>query len=179
MLTLLLFSASVSAEYRLPTYNLQQERVLVLDAAKKFIILNEGTVKLGNRHIVYDDAHGKLIASNATVKGIPTIGYGRNLMSRGLSEEEAQYLLANDLAEVYDDLSTTYPWFEKLSPNRQVAMVDLRYNMGAGTLAEFKKFLAAMAKSDYSTASAELVDSSYGRKQVKRSTLNRELIKNG
>ena len=50
--------------------------------------------------------------------GIETIGVGRNLVDRGLSDEEVDMLLANDIAIVEDELDKQLPWWRDLSPDR-------------------------------------------------------------
>ena len=98
----------------------------------------------GMRLNVYADAAGKL-----------TIGVGRNLTDVGISRAEAIVLLNNDLDAVIADLST-FPWFSSLDPVRQRACADLRFNVGAGGLRTFVRFLADMAAGHYAAAAQEL-----------------------
>lgn len=152
---------------------------MVIEQATTYIKLNEGEVKKDGRHVVYDDSCGKPCKTGDNLKGLLTIGYGRNLMGRGLSQEESEYLLKNDLKEVYDDLVKTYPWFLKLTPNRQVVMIDLRFNMGAAKLAEFKNTLAFIATGDYDNAAKNLLLSAYAKQVGKRALRNAEMLRNG
>jgi len=48
-----------------------------------------------------------------------TIGYGRNLEDRGITEAEAEYLLENDVSEIYEDLAEIYDFFTHLSPKEK------------------------------------------------------------
>lgn len=102
--------------------------------------------------------------------GVLTIGIGRNLEHVGITEEEAYYLLDNDLSRCIRDLSNTYLWFKDLSPMRQRVWVDLMFNLGATKLALFKRAIAAMAEGNYELAAAELKDSQWARQVGKRST---------
>jgi len=149
---------------------------MVIEQATTFIKINEGEVKNQSRHVVYDDSCGKPCKTGDNIKGLLTIGYGRNVMGRGLSQEEAEYLLKNDVSEVYEDLRTTYPWSSKLSHNRQVVMIDLRFNMGAAKLATFKNTLSAMEKGDYKEAAKHLLDSAYAKQVGRRAIRNAEMI---
>jgi lysozyme len=88
-----------------------------------------------------------------------TIGYGRNLEARGISLNEAEYLLANDIRDCRESLTRDYSWFAALDQVRQAALVDLVFNMGANRLAGFVKFLVAMARSDWPRAAEELRNS--------------------
>lgn len=54
----------------------------------------------GLRLTVYDDATGKPIKPGTLVKGHPTIGIGRALDVNGITEAEAEYLKANDVAKI-------------------------------------------------------------------------------
>lgn len=152
---------------------------MVIESAITYIKINEGEVKKGNRHVIYDDDCGKPCKTGDNIKGLLTVGYGRNLMGRGLSQDEAEYLLKNDVAEVYEDLRVAYPWFASLSNNRQIVMIDLRFNMGAAKLSTFKNMLAAMEKGDYSSASVHLLASAYAKQVGKRATRNAEMLRNG
>ena len=86
-----------------------------------------------------------------------TIGIGRNIEDRGITREEAQYLLANDIAAAKRELSAALPWFNNLSRPRRYAMIDLAVNMGLPTLLEFKKTLDYMERGDFDSAAAELL----------------------
>lgn len=89
-------------------------------------------------------------------RGLLTIGVGRCIEVRGITADEADYLLMNDIDMCIRGLVKAYVWFADLDPIRQRAMVDLVFNLGAGGLAQFKKFLAAMARTDYEDAAKEL-----------------------
>lgn len=148
---------------------------IVIDAVG-YIKTNEGRVLKHGRHVVYDDANGKAIIRGSRVENLPTVGYGRNLAERGLSEEESLYLLSNDIRECYDDLESRYKWFADLSDGAKLALLDLRFNMGAAKLATFKNFLAAMEKGDIKEAQKHLMDSAYAKQVGSRATKNRDLL---
>ncbi len=88
-----------------------------------------------------------------------TIGYGRNLDDKGISEAEAESMLWADIAECRRWISETLPWSRHLDTVRLAALTDLRYNLGGPRLLTFKKFMAAMEAGNYAAAGAELVDS--------------------
>jgi lysozyme len=98
----------------------------------------------------YKDTVGKL-----------TIGVGRNIEDRGISEGEAFVLLDNDISECLWQLSYTFPWFERLDPMRQRVWIDLCFNMGITRLQTFEKAIAAMENGDYQEAAAQLHDSKW------------------
>lgn len=93
--------------------------------------------------------------------GFLTIGYGRNLESKGISEAEADEMLANDIGWFRDSVMHELAWTLFLDPVRFDVLVDMAFNLGVEGLAKFKKFLAALEAGDYLTASAEMLDSAW------------------
>lgn len=112
------------------------------------------------RLVVYDDATGKPIKKGSVVIGNPTIGVGRELSMRGISVEEADYLLDNDLAEVLADASK-FRWFEGLDHVRQNVVLELIFNLGVTRFRGFKKFIGYMSQHQWVHAAKELDDSKW------------------
>jgi lysozyme len=104
--------------------------------------------------------------------GYETIGVGRNISKSGmgLSDDEVDYLLENDIVRVIKELSSEYPWFRGLDDVRKDAMIDISFNLGATRLRGFKRALAAMDVANYKTASLEFLDSKWSRDVKGRST---------
>jgi lysozyme len=104
--------------------------------------------------------------------GYETIGVGRNISKSGLglTDDEVDYLLENDIVRVIKELSSEYPWFRGLDDVRKDAMIDISFNLGATRLRGFRRALAAMDAADYKTASLEFLDSKWSRDVKGRST---------
>ena len=104
--------------------------------------------------------------------GYETIGVGRNISKSGLglSDDEVDYLLENDIVRVIKELSSEYPWFRGLDDVRKDAIIDIGFNLGATRLRGFRRALAAMDAADYKTASLEFLDSKWSRDVKGRST---------
>ena len=104
--------------------------------------------------------------------GYETIGVGRNISKSGmgLSEDEVDYLLENDIVRVIKELSSEYPWFKGLDDVRKDAMIDISYNLGATRLRGFKKALAAMEVADHTLAAKEFLNSKWSRDVKGRAT---------
>ena len=101
--------------------------------------------------------------------GYWTIGVGRNVDENGgigLSNDEIDYLLENDIARCEKELTERYQWFTKLSGARRDAIISIFFNLGATRFRGFKEALAAMALHDYERAGIEFLDSRWA-KQVK------------
>lgn len=104
--------------------------------------------------------------------GYETIGVGRNISKSGmgLSDDEVEYLLENDIVRVIKELSSEYPWFKDLDDVRKDAMIDISFNLGATRLRGFKRALAAMEVADYEMAAKEFLDSKWSRDVKGRAT---------
>ena len=97
--------------------------------------------------------------------GYETIGVGRNISKSGmgLSDDEVNYLLENDILRVLKELSSEYPWFNDLDDVRKDAMIDISFNLGATRLRGFRRALAAMEVANYTLAAKEFLDSKWSR----------------
>ena len=116
---------------------------------------HEGEVVTNGRHLIYKCS-----------KGHWTIGIGRNVDVNGglgLSDDEVDYLLENDIARVIKELSSEFRWFADLDDVRRDAMIDISFNLGATRLRKFVRALDAMERADYESASEEFLDSDWSR----------------
>ena len=88
-----------------------------------------------------------------------TIGYGRNLQDRA-SHKKKQMSFLSTISTCAEELEC-FGWFPDLDNVRQMAIVDLCFNMGLPTLLTFRKALAAMAEGLYEKAAEEFLDSKW------------------
>ena len=97
--------------------------------------------------------------------GYLTIGFGRNISDSGLgiSEEEAEYLLKNDVNRTIDEVRQRWPWFDDCDKAAREVMTELCFQLGAPRLSGFKKMLAALEAGDNDTGAAELLDSKFAK----------------
>tara|TARA_Y100000592_G_scaffold22168_1_gene34330 strand:- start:831 stop:1322 length:492 start_codon:yes stop_codon:yes gene_type:complete len=123
--------------------------------------------------------------------GIDTIGIGRNLEGRGISEEEldwmdipnmdaiyehgiseadATYLAQNDVQIVEEELLRAHPCVENLDAVRQLVLVDMAFNLGVPRLCKFKKMWAAIHENKFDVAAKEMLDSRWANQVKSRST---------
>jgi len=101
--------------------------------------------------------------------GVTTVGYGRNLESRGLTEREAEYLLRNDIDEADNWCQVSLPYYKMLSVARKSVLIDMYVNLGATGLLKFKRMHAALENKDYHKAAAEMLDSKWATQVGNRS----------
>lgn len=108
-----------------------------------------------------------------------TIGIGRNLDDVGITEDEAKYLLMNDLARIAKQVAKMMPWSADLSPPRYNALLNFVFNVGIGTAMKFENAMAALKVSDFDTAAAELLNSRWSTQVGKRAQELAEQIRTG
>ena len=98
--------------------------------------------------------------------GAHTVGYGRNIDQKhggiGISEDEADYLLRNDIDRTISECQR-WDWFDELDPVRQSVVVQLCFQLGRPRLSQFKRMLAALSQQppDLIAAANELLDSRF------------------
>jgi lysozyme len=92
--------------------------------------------------------------------GKTTIGHGRNLEDRGITREEADYLLSNDIMEAVKHLRDEPYWLD-LGEVRQSVLIDMVVNMGWTRFCGFRRMREALAAGDYHLASVEMTDSAW------------------
>ena len=114
--------------------------------------------------LIYDEGYFQFPYLDTVEK--TTIGVGRNLTDRGLSDDEIMMLLNNDIDIVEKELAANFSWYPTLPEPQQRALCKMAFNMGLSRLKSFKKMLASLSSGMYVTASLHALDSKWA-KQVK------------
>ena len=116
----------------------------------------------GVKHHVYKDS-----------LGIETIGCGRNVSDSrrhtglGLSDDEIDYMLQNDIVRTIKELSQEYPWFTDMEEGaRKDGIINMHFNLGRVRFATFKNAIAHMEQGNHKEAATEFLESKWAR-QVK------------
>ena len=107
----------------------------------------------------------------------PTIGVGRNLLDNGITEEEAMYLLNNDISTVIKKLDKHWIAWRKLPITAQYVCIDVVFNMGINTWMSFRKTRAYMEMEQWDKAGDELLNSKYAEQVGRRAIFNSEQLK--
>ncbi len=131
------------------------------------------------RQYAYDDATGKTLVKGTTLQANLTIGVGRNLSAKGVSQKERDFLLDNDIQDATVALEANFPWAMDLDEVRKGALLNLIFNMGVRGLSGFQQFLAAIQAKDWQTAKAELLDSAADHEEPQRISRLALQIENG
>jgi lysozyme len=96
-------------------------------------------------------------------RGKITIAVGRNLEDRGITTDEAFFLLDNDIKR-FSASAATFEWYPKLDPVRKDVVVAMIFQMGLDGFCEFRRTIAAIAAKDYASAAAEMLNSKWAKK---------------
>ena len=115
------------------------------------------------------------------INGLEHIGAGRNISASGLglSDEEIDYLLSNDILRCIKELSAEYSWFGNLDEIRQEAIINIFFNLGATKYRGFKKANAAMEAADYKLAATDFLDSRWASQVGSRALEITDIIRTG
>ena len=105
-----------------------------------------------------------------------SIGVGRNLDSNGITEEEAMYLLDNDIHKVIEQLDKQWAVWRKFPDAAKYVSIDVAFNMGINTWMSFRKTRAYMEMGEWEEASKELLDSKYAEQVGRRAIFNSEQL---
>ena len=92
-----------------------------------------------------------------------TIGYGRNLDDTGISREEANVMLTNDLFKAASKLDKLNLRLYKINRARKNVLIEMIFNLGLYGVLKFTKMLAAIRLGDYDKAAAEMLNSLWSK----------------
>jgi len=116
--------------------------------------------------------------------GILTIGCGRNINNSskhkgiGLTIDEIEYMLQNDVERTIKELSQEYAWFNDMEEGaRRDAIINMHFNLGRFRFAGFKKAIAHMENGSYNEAATEFLDSRWAKQVKGRSLEVTDMIK--
>ena len=103
--------------------------------------------------------------------GYWTIGVGRLIDERkggGLSPEEVDLLLANDVERVTREVRAALPWFTSLNEPRQAVLIGMAFQMGVAGLLSFKQTLSAIRDERYAHAGGLMLQSLWAQQTPER-----------
>lgn len=107
-----------------------------------------------------------------------TVGYGRNLEDVGISRDEADFMLDNDIDMIEAQLETIDEYLS-LDPVRQTVLANMGFNLGFYGLMKFKKMWAAIGRQDWQNASWEMRNSKWARQVGYRASELAKIMETG
>lgn len=136
------------------------------------------TAHEGRKLHVYEDIYG-----------IPTIGVGFNLTrpdaskicndcgadyhalvggTKDLTDDQCDYITKQLVNDVVVWIAKIFPGFSAFSTNRQVALIDMGFNLGQTRFSQFKQMIAAIKAGDWQQASSHALDSEWAKQVPSR-----------
>ena len=107
-----------------------------------------------------------------------TIGVGRCIEINGISEDEAQYLLNNDIKKVQEQLGKNYGCYRTFPERARLVCIDMCFQLGISGFMAFKKTRKLMELGKWLEASEECLRSKWAIQTPTRALRNsRELAK--
>jgi len=107
-----------------------------------------------------------------------TVGYGRNLEDVGISRDEADFMLDNDIDQVERQLETIDE-YRDLDPVRQTVIANMAFNLGFAGLMGFKNMWSAIDRRDWDRAAKEMLNSKWARQVGVRAVELSEIMRAG
>ena len=111
-----------------------------------------------------------------------TIGYGRNLDDKGISQDEAELMFKNDIEDAQMSLHEIFTesiFKYHLSEKRQIVLTDMMFNLGRTRFSKFKKTIQAVKGFDFDEASRQILDSRYAKQLPARAKKNADIMGEG
>ena len=103
--------------------------------------------------------------------GFATIGVGRLIDKRksgGITHDEAQYLLNNDIATRVEALQAKLPWFDSLPDVRKGVLLNMSFQLGIAGLLGFGRTLEMVKMGDYIGAADNMLKSKWAQQTPNR-----------
>lgn len=111
--------------------------------------------------------------------GYLTIGIGRNLDDRGITEDEARFLCQNDIDIVEQELVGKFPFVVGFNEVRIRVLLDMAFNLGIPRLSAFSNMWAALEEGDFKQAAVEMLDSRWAKQVGRRATKLSQMMETG
>jgi lysozyme len=126
----------------------------------------------GLRKTAYRCTAGKLTIGyghNLDDNGIPAWLKGRDLVGVGITQEEAQRFLDEDIAACVAQLNERIPvLYSQLDSARRAVLVNMAFNIGIEGLLKFKNTLAHLASGEFDKAADGMLASKWAKQVGKR-----------
>jgi lysozyme len=111
--------------------------------------------------------------------GFWSIGYGRCLDTRGITQAEAFDMLCHDILECEEELSRTYSTYSQLDDLRKMILICMCYQLGIAGLMGFRKMLGALTRGNYKLAAEEMRNSKWASQTFNRAHRLAHLMETG
>jgi lysozyme len=119
--------------------------------------------------------------------GIDTVGVGHNMEAHHLpagwtfplTDDQVNWLLAQDLQSVYADLTTNLPWWLYLDDVRQRVLCNMCFNLGINRLLGFRNTLGFVRQGKWADAAQGMLNSAWATQVVERAQRLAAMMRTG
>ena len=118
---------------------------------------------------------GKRLDMYHDTVGVPTIGYGHNLLE-GISERAARVILEDDIQIAITELDRRLEWWRDLPEPAQLVLASMVFNLGYPRFSRFKRMIAFLEDRDFHGAAREMEDSLWFQQIKSRGPELKELM---
>lgn len=105
-------------------------------------------------------------------EGYKTIGVGRCLDTNGITRDEANYLLENDIKRVEQELNENFGAWRTFPEKARMVCIDMTFQMGIVGFCRFIKTKKLMEDNNWLEASEEILRSRYATQTPTRAAYN-------
>jgi lysozyme len=102
----------------------------------------------------------------------------RDFFKHGITKDEDEWLMCNDIDTAIKQLKSNLIWFEDAHPEIQEVLIDMCFNMGINTLLTFKTTLKLMSLHQYPEAAEQMLKSKWAKQVKRRAKELSERVKN-
>lgn len=143
--------------------------------------MNQAIIDLSTKHLNREE--GRVKHAYQDHLGYWTIGVGRLIDRRkggGLTDDEMDYLLANDIRKFANAMKDWPAWKAvEDDPVRATALLSMCFQMGIAGLAGFKNSLALVAQKRWDEAAANFRKSLWAKQTPERAKRVTDMIETG
>lgn len=143
--------------------------IMDFELAKSMLTFEEG-----DKRFIYDDVTGQRVYAG---EGILTGGIGHNFESRPMSDAVVNIIFNEDWSIALETCQTIFRNYMTLSQARQLALLNMAFNLGEYHLVTFKKMTEAILALDFDKASDEILNSLWATQLKSRATRVAHMLK--
>jgi lysozyme len=96
-----------------------------------------------------------------------------------LTDDEIDYLLANDIREKTAECRAAIDWFDELDPVRQEVVVGMAFQLGVTGLMQFKQTLAYLRDERWPQAAGQMLASAWAKQTPARAARMARAVETG
>jgi len=110
-------------------------------------------------------------------EGYDTIGYGFAVKDLELTEDIAEQILIQKIAELESKISKKFEWYHTSPQEAKEVVINMCYQLGLSGFSKFKKTIYLLETEQYEEASVEMLDSLWAKQTPRRAKELSEVIR--